>query len=72
MSHGFHHHLFDLIHPILDILLVWVYMVNKVDFLLLSTKHSRDVLFMVEFDSVDVFKDLFQVGLDSCGLFGLG
>lgn len=65
-SHWKFHHFLNFIHPILNIFLIGVYIVHKVDFLLFRRKHGNNVFFVVKLNSVDVLKDFLQVRLHCC------
>lgn len=66
------HHALDLVHPVLDVLVVGVDLLHKVYLLLLGGEHGDDGLLVGELDGVDVFEDLLEVGLNGSGLLGLG
>lgn len=65
------HHVFDFIHPFLDVLFVGVDYLYEIHPLFFGRKHRMNLLILVELDSVDVFEDLFEMGLDCSGLLGL-
>lgn len=71
ISYAETHHVLDLIHPILDRLLVRVDKPEELHTFLLGRKHGMNLLILIELDAIDILEHLLQVGLHCCGFLGL-
>lgn len=71
MSNTSTHHLLEFIHPILNILILWIDIVQEINLLLFRGVHSFDFLGVIELDFINVLEDFLKMRLHCSRFFRL-